>query len=334
VTTVPLDLDALPEIPGEVVLRTRRGVHAGICAGGWFLRDKGTLQVLDADGTVRAELPPPPTSEPQPLAVDPSTRRSAWARTDRVTLVGADGGTVDIPHPAWRGLSHGAVAFDPTDAGRDRLWSVIPSKRPGGLLPQPPSGVVTLLDAATGSVVASAELHDDHPEGYSMVLAPDRGVVLAGGYGQDGSMTWCLSTDGSSIHLGALGWTGIAAAWDAGSAEILLMPHDDPFLELRGWGARGGTTFSTEDTFGTWEEQEELGGEPDGYDFDGTFLDDQRLVALTWSGRVLVIDRSSGRPIGRLVVDGDDPDVAGIEQVGPGRLLCLGNAVTLVAVSV
>jgi hypothetical protein len=215
------------------------------------------------------------------------------------------------------------------------LWVVVPGAKATGLLRQPPSGVVLLVDARTGAVVDQMDLGDDHPEGYTMLVAPDRGVVLNGAYGQDGSRTWCLQTGGDAIEAQDLGWTNVASGFHPATGEILFMPHDDPDIEVRAWwtGELVGRCAGS-DVFGGWDDQDDLEEEPDSYGYTGAFLDGDRLVASTWSDRWLVVDRPSGRPVGRLTVDAEECDAVTIEQVADGVLLCVGTSTLLVDVDV
>jgi hypothetical protein len=339
-----IDLDALPEVTGRVLFRTAGSAEVGPCDGGWFFVERGqaTVQLVDASGAPFDQLPLPPdasaTARPQ-LAVDPRAGRVGIDGRDRATVINRAGEVVTIAHPAWQRMTGGALAFDPTDAGRDRLWLVAPSVAVKGLLPQPPSGVVSLVDTTTGAVLDTFDLDDDHPEGYTMLVAPGRGVVLNGAYGQDGSSTWCLRTDGTRIEVQAFGDTGVASSFDDERGEIMFMPHDEEDVEVRAWWT-GETTAQSrgEELFGSWEEQEEamesgeLEDEPDGFDYLGCFLDGERLAVLTRSERVLVLDRATGRAIGRVVVDGVEIDPVTVERVAPGTLLCNSHTASLIAV--
>src|SRR5262245_30539718 len=191
-----LELDALPARPARGLYRSQAGAGGGWCTGGAFVVDRtmGRVTVLDPDGGVQdtMSIPPEHVAGPHQLRIDPIQRRVAVSHPDRALLIAADGKVLTIEHPAWRGRAGGDVAFDPVTP--DRLWVVTPTEAVSGLMPQPPAGALLLVDTTTGAVVDRVALGDDHPEGYTFVAAPDRGVVLGGAYGQDGSQTWCLHT--------------------------------------------------------------------------------------------------------------------------------------------
>jgi hypothetical protein len=334
-----IDIDSLPAIPARVILRRPGRAAVRAWPGGWcFLPDASpTMEVLDADGSVIDQLPVdvgvhrPPRPR---LNADPTQGRVGAAGVDHAIVVNRAGEVTTIPHAAWNRHVGGDLAFDTSDAGRDRVWIVTPSTAVTGLMPQPPSGLVLLADAATGEVLDSLALDDDHPEGYTMFVAPGHGVVLNGAYGQDGSMTWCLRTDGARIEASSFGDTGVASGFDPESGEIMFMPHDDEDVELRAWWT-GELTAQARgaEIFGSWDEQQgaEL-DEPDGFGYQGCVIDESRLVTLTYEDRPLVVDRRNGAALGLLEVDGEELDTTTIEQVAPRRLLCSSHDVTLIAV--
>lgn len=335
-----LDLEDLDEVPAEVVHRTGPDTETGRCTGGWFQLDPGrhSLRILDAAANVLDELPVPKAAGRagpgrRRLAVDRATGSIGSATRTHASIFDRGGREVRIEHPAWKGLVDGDVAFDPTDAGQGRMWLVAPSQQARGITRQPPSGVVSLIDAGTGAVLHALDLEDDSPEGYRMIPAPGLGVILAGAYGQDGAMTWYLRTDGTRIERRALGWTGAACDVDAERGEVLFLPHDTGDVEVRTWWEDVEVARTVEsEIFGSWEEQEAAGldDEPDGFLFAGGFLDPTRIVATTWSEQLLVLDRATGAPLGRLVVEDADVVSPEVAQLAPGVLLFFGAGPTTV----
>jgi hypothetical protein len=328
---VPIvDLDALPAVDARVVAVGGPCAAAGACGGGWFVvaRDGATIAVRDADGRSVVEWPLPRGFAGAPrVALSSEASWAAVAGEREVWMVELASGQVrTVAHPSWKGRSGGDVAFDPNDAGGPRVWAVWPRERASGLLRQPPTGVLARIDARSGAVLEEHDLHDDHPEGYFLHAVPGRGVVVHGMYGQDGSTVWYARSRGGDVgEVRSAGFTGIVSSIDPTSGEVLVTPHDDMDVEVRTWwdhelvgGAPG------EELFGTWDEQEDLLDTvegPDGFDNAAGFVDAERIVVATQSERFLVLDRSTGTPLGRLRVGGADPFAHWVHQLAPGRLL-------------
>ncbi len=333
-----LDLDDLPEITGTVQRRLDGRVVAGRWAGGWYALDLATggLALRDPDGDVVAEpwsLPVDGLGPTGPVAVDPAGALVAVGERDHVRLVDRSGEVRRLDLPSWGPHRRSAVVFDPAP-GPARLWVAAPAEAARGLLPQPPAGELLLVDPARAAVLGRAVLGDDHPEGYELRAAPGSGVLLAGAYGQDGARAWCLTIHGDAIEARSLGWTGVAVDVDGARGEILCTPHDDEDVQLLSWDD-GSVLRSVDgtDVFGDPESYEELDDEPDGFDYGGAFVDDDRLVVLTRSERALVFDRRTGAPLGRLVVGGGDLNASVVTRIAPGRLVAQGRETTLVALS-
>ena len=328
---------SLPTLSYRVRQLVDPDVVCGPCTGGWYqLRPAaGGVTILDADGATIDEWAVSPgalvgrgTRWPV-TTVDPTGRRVVRTREDRTDVADAAGGVISIGHTRWA-RNAGVAAIDP---GRpDRLWTVTASRPTGHT--QPPSGIVGLVDVASGEVVDAVDLDDGAPEGYSMLTMGDRGLVLNGGYGQDGSMIWFLRVgDGDRIERRTIDDSGVLADADPERGEILILPHDGDHLEIRTWW--DGELVTQVDSVALFEE---LGGvddedddgydEPDMFDFQGSFLGPDHLVGLTTLERILVL-RRDGTAVGWL----DDPgtvDLGGFASIGRGRTLARGRHGTAV----
>jgi hypothetical protein len=332
------DLGSLPSVPLRVVHEAGPGVICGPCPGGWFTLDpvSGAIEVRDGDAAPMTSWQVTPDGRTfgirPALTVDPRHRLVVVSEAARTIVVPEHGAPVSTDQPRW-GRNGGAAVIDPVERATPLLWSVVASAPAGGLAPQPPAGVVRLIDAARGDILDVVELRDGSPEGYTMHPVPGRGVVLNGSYGQDGSETWFLRADDGRIDVRPRGPGGIVGSVDPARAEVLVLPHDDTVVEILTWwdGERvlavdGDDLFETDDEGAALDEDED--DEPDGFGYQGVFLDADRLVASTWSDRWLVMGRANGEPQGWL--DERDLGIGFAEQVGPGRLLV--NGTVLVAV--
>lgn len=321
------DLDALPEVPHRVVHRTARDTWVGACPGGWFVVDPsdGSVEVRDPHGGLLDEwrvpteaLAPPNRSR---ITVDARRRTVVVSQAAQTVVVDRGGRSTIVPHARWERNAGGAVG-DPVVTDRSRLWVVAADEPTGILPPQPRTGVVTLVDGERGEVLDALVLDDGHPEGYTVLAVDGHGVVVNGAYGQDGSQTWFLRIgDDDRIEHRALGWTGIATAVDPARGEILFMPHDDTVVEVRRWWD-GEVVLAVDgtDLFGDPADAEE---EPDGFGYEGTFVDAGRIVVATWLDRLLVLDRATGAPLGWFDVDGD-LGATDLEHVGGSHVLVRG----------
>ena len=335
------DFDALPLLAGRRLFHSTTATGAGVCADGvsWYLLEEGAdvVQVLDSDGGVvdRLPVPPLPPGRVRRLAVDAAGRRVAVAGQDHVAVAGADGAPQRVDHHAWNGFVGGDVAFDPSPESSDLLWMATPSATVTGYVRQPPAGVVSLVDLGTGAVVDTVDLEDRSPEGYEMLVMPGRGVVLDGAYGQDGSLTWFLRSNGRRIEHRSPDFTGTASDIDAPSGGILLMPHTQYVAEVGTWWD-GEVTSVLSDVPVTYKEDEHEGDEvyedADSFGYRGALLHEGLVVALTREGRAIAIDTSVCQPHACLVVDGETPEGYSVRSVGRDRLLFTGGSVTLVAI--
>lgn len=280
--------------------------------------------MLDSRGQGIDELwsVPNPTWPPERrLDADGSSRRVAIAGIDHLLVVDADGRRRRIDHPAWNGFAGGCAAFDPSHGDRELLWLVRPSEAVTRSR-QPPSGVVELIDASTGELVDGIDLEDGFPEGYTMVVATRSGVLLTGHYGQEGPASWCLRSDGPRFEIKPIGATGTPSAFDGATEDVLFTNADWWDLHVRSWWGdhlRGRSIAST--IFGDEVEALEAYPDgPDGFSPAATFLGEHQIVAGTWAGPVLVLDRRTGALLARLDIDLDER-VAGVSSVAPGVLL-------------
>lgn len=189
------------------------------------------------------------------------------------------------------------------------LAIVVPERAAPTGYSQVPKAQLAVVDIGDGSESGRIELLDEigYPQGFhALTRRGGDGGVLGGGYGQDGAQIWRIAAGAGRVEATALGTLDrILGDLSPNGNELLTTPHDDGALILYGWGnlteagrLQRASVFVLE--------QGDDDYTADGFDYYAWFLSNDRLLALTRQGRLLVIDRHQMALEYLLVPDGFD----------------------------
>lgn len=228
-----------------------------------------------------------------------------------------------FPHPAWDAFTGSSCFFD----AQGRLWYIRPYDE------ATESGVLTVLDAASGATVSEQEVNSDIGHFGLFPLPSLDGALIDVSCGQDGSF----------LHLARLTGAGLTVedypfddrtmpSLSPGGGEFATGAHSGNAVKVHAFpggqviaSVKGKTIFAGDDLGGNF-------GDDVGY--QAIFLDDHHLLADTRFGRMLLIDRRTMQLIGTVWPPGYELrgyDAGGglayeggltsLHSAGPGRVL-------------
>jgi outer membrane protein assembly factor BamB len=218
-----------------------------------------------------------------------------------------------VTHPTWpRGIVGGdAVVVD------QNLVVVVPERAAPSRWTQVPAAQLAVVDIRTGSVSDRVPLVDEigHPQGFHAITRRGgTGGALDGGYGQDGAQIWRITAPAAHVEATPLGAVDrVLGDLSPNGAELLTTPHYDGGLIIYRW--ENLTEAARLERAQVFElEQGEDDETVDRFDYSAWFLSDNRLLASTRQGRLLVIDRSRMTVESQLVPSGFD--IIGYDEGG------------------
>jgi hypothetical protein len=296
---------------------------------GLFELPSRRLEVFDAGGALvrEASFPSLPVprgvrgGQPTAFALDPDPMLAVLLGRDRLTVCSETGTVLEHAHTPWGANLGGAAAF--VDGGKE-LWVAHPD-RTGTI--QIESGRLTRLRLPDGEVLDSVPLDDSYPESYGMISHPtEPGVLLSGSYGQDGSSIWTALADGTSLAVTALPAQDKAAgSFDPSGERFVAGPHDVEDISVFAW-PDGEEIARLDGTELFDQEPEET--EPDGFFYQAVFVDEARIAAQTFHGRLVLLQTDSLGGAQLVVLDGyevgeewGDGDLMWINAIAPGVVL-------------
>lgn len=231
-----------------------------------------------------------------------------------------------LPHHAWDAFTGSRCFFD----AQGRLWYV----RPRDDDEATESGVLTVLDPASGAAVFEQAIESDVGHFVLSPLPDHAGALIDVACGQDGSFLHLARLTGAGLTIEEYPFDDriFCGGFSPNGSEFITGTHSGDAVKVHSFpggqviaSVKGKTIFAGDD----------LGGQfGDDVGYQAIFLDDDHLLADTRFGRMLLIDRRTMQLIGTVWPPGYELrgyDAGGglayeggltsLHSAGPGRVL-------------
>jgi hypothetical protein len=223
-------------------------------------------------------------------------------------------------HPSWPRFVGGDALMV-----AESLVVVIPARAAPTGYSQVPDARLVILDPSSGVKGKQLELsaEQDSPEGFHAVSRSDHlGGAIDAGYGQDGSEIWRVAL-GNDGRIGVRRMSTIdrvLADISPSGGEILTTPHDSQHLSIYSWrDLKEIASLAREDVFAL--ESDGNNYTADNFGFYAWYVGNDRILALTRQGRLLLIDRGPIKVLHQLVIEGFNDEITDVTVLDSARLV-------------